>query len=75
MLRTIETIAGPHRIAAPARISTMPIAIALLNGNPPPPIRGTRGAFFLSAFLSGRGRGLGCCGGGAQRAASSADSS
>src|SRR6185312_13101858 len=26
----------PHRIAAPARIRRMPIAIAVLNGNPPP---------------------------------------
>src|SRR3954463_3509846 len=69
--RTEEYSDGPHRIAAPARISTRPMAIALLNGKPPP----TRGG--RAALLFGRlpERERGGSGGGVQREPSFEDSS
>src|SRR5665213_1644314 len=54
---TVVTTDLPHRIEAPTRISTTPIAIALLNGNTAP-LRARR---FGSRSGAGRGRGEGCC--------------
>src|SRR5580692_7306858 len=56
---TVVTTDLPHRIAAPTRISTTPMAIALLNGNTAP----LRARFFGSRSAATRGRGA--CGGGA----------
>src|ERR1700733_4664242 len=69
---TVDTSDLPHRIAAPTRIRTMPIAIALLNGNATPDRPGFLGSRPWSCPR--RGRGAGCCGG-ARRAASSLGSS
>ncbi len=55
---TVVTADLPHRIAAPTRISTMPTAIALLNGNTVP----TRARFVGSRSCERRGRCAGCCG-------------
>src|ERR1700691_4500759 len=48
---TLEIADLPQRIPAPTRISTMPTAIALLNGNTAP----TRPRFFGSRSCVGRG--------------------
>src|SRR6266700_3853048 len=48
----------PHRIPAPARIRTIPMAIALLNGNAAP----MREGFFASRSPPIRARGTGGCG-------------
>ena len=58
---TVVTTDLPHRIEAPTRISTMPIAIALLNGNTVP-VRTRFGERSRSCDSRGRGDGCCCCG-------------
>src|SRR5689334_6925853 len=59
---TVETADLPHRIAAPTRISTMPMAIALLNGNTAPE-RERLGLGSRARSAPTRGRGTGGAGG------------
>ena len=57
---TLETTDLPHRIAAPTRISTMPMAIALLNGNTAPErARLARLAVAIARRCAARGTGGG----------------